>query len=275
MKPFALRWNGRGMRVQRLKGLGKLPDRGQRCSFGGRCNVLLTEPLAFEPADSGTEKGAITYCGLSGREVTLKVSRPITGWKPFREHIYQADVRAGWTSGRRVSGELYYRTRGKVLALLPQLSTRSIREAGGSCTSHGTLDKETLGPLPYGPWKVTEKASKVSFPVRPQAARSGQVVRPGEVRGARLVVDELEREYHTHQEGGSRKTGDHAAAARQLHPHGGQTDFFVDNALEELDRAGRVVLRRDGEADFISGRRNGEDPEGKVSRRGPAGTGAD
>ena len=235
---------------------------------GGGVTVLLRggtyclkEPLAFGPEDSGTEKGAITYAAYQGEKVTLKGSRAITGWKPFRDHIYQADV-SGLDLGPSRFWELYYKDERQVLARFPNFDPKHPR-SGGFLYLHGTLDKDTLGPLPYGPWKMTEKASKVSFPYDPKRLDPGRWSRPGEVRvhvwswlnwnGNIISIKKVDR---------AKQVITLQQPASYILMEGNR--FFVDNALEEMDAPGEWYYDATAKRLYFWPP-DGENPEGKVS----------
>jgi len=60
------------------------------CLRGG--TYRLSEPLAFSPEDSGTEKHAITYAAYPGETAVVSGGRPITGWKRGEGGIWTAQV---------------------------------------------------------------------------------------------------------------------------------------------------------------------------------------
>lgn len=54
----------------------------------------LSEPLVLTPEDGGTAACPITWRAQQGERVLIRGSRKITGWKPWRNGIYQADLKA-------------------------------------------------------------------------------------------------------------------------------------------------------------------------------------
>ena len=52
----------------------------------------LEAPLAFGPADSGTDEHAITYAAAPGEKVVVSGGRPITGWKRGQGEVWTAPV---------------------------------------------------------------------------------------------------------------------------------------------------------------------------------------
>jgi hypothetical protein len=71
----------------------------------------LSEPLAFGPEDSGTEKFAVTYAAAPGEKVVVSGGRKITGWKKGEGEVWTVtlpDAKDGkwafrnlWVNGRR------------------------------------------------------------------------------------------------------------------------------------------------------------------------------
>jgi len=85
--PFATLGRARD-EIRKMKAVGgthasPLPAGGVTVLVRGG-TYCLKEPLVLEPADSGTEKGAITYAAYQGEKVTLKGSRAITGVRLVR-----------------------------------------------------------------------------------------------------------------------------------------------------------------------------------------------
>lgn len=76
----------------------------------------LTEPLVFEPKDSGTAEAPITYQAAPGERAILSGGRTITGWRKLDGRLWVAelpDVKAGQWRFRQlfVSGESRPRAR--------------------------------------------------------------------------------------------------------------------------------------------------------------------
>jgi hypothetical protein len=132
---------------------------------------LLREPLRLGPGDSGTEQSPISYAAYPGEKVTLKGSRAVTGWRPFKGHIYQADLSA-WELGESRFWELYYRGQKQTLARYPNFDPQHPR-SGGFLYLPETLAKGSLTPLPYQPWGIIDKASHDALKYDPKRLDPG------------------------------------------------------------------------------------------------------
>ena len=224
---------------------------------------LLREPLRLGPEDSGTEQSPISYAAYPGEKVTLKGSRAVTGWRPFKGHIYRADLSA-WELGESRFWELYYRGQKQTLARYPNFDPQHPR-SGGFLYLPETLAKDSLTPLPYQPWGIIDKASHDALKYDPKRLDPGKWSQPTEVRvhvwswmnwnRDILPIKAVDREKHIISLG---------QPARYLLMKGNR--FFVDNALEELDAPGEwyTTARRSG---FIFGRRMAKIPRAKCPCR--------
>ena len=141
---------------------------------------LLREPLRLGPEDSGTAQSPITYAAYPGEKVTLKGSRTVTGWKPFKGHIYQADL-SDWELGESRFWELYYQGQKQTLARYPNFDPQHPR-SGGFLYLPETLAKDSLTPLPYQPWGIIDKASHDALKYDPKRLDPGKWSQPTEVR---------------------------------------------------------------------------------------------
>ncbi len=77
-RPFATLQRARD-EIRDLKAEGGLPGGATVLVQGGTYH--LAEPLTFDPEDSGTTEGPITYTADKGAKVSLRGSRPVTGWR--------------------------------------------------------------------------------------------------------------------------------------------------------------------------------------------------
>ncbi len=55
----------------------------------------LSEPITFEPGDSGTEKYSITYKNESGKQVEIRGGMKLSGFKRYNDTIWQIDMPQG------------------------------------------------------------------------------------------------------------------------------------------------------------------------------------
>ena len=92
----------------------------------------LAEPLRLGPEDSGAPRAPITYAACPGEKVTLAGSRVVTGWKPFKAHIYQADL-SDCRSAHRASGNSITTVRSRSSPAI-LTSTQSTRGRAAFCT---------------------------------------------------------------------------------------------------------------------------------------------
>ncbi len=202
---------------------------------------LLREPLRFGPRDSGTQQSPITYAAYPSEKVTLKGSRAVTGWRPLRNHIYQADL-SGWDLAESQFWELYYKEQKQTLARYPNFDPQHPR-TGGFLYLPETLAKDSLTPLPYQPWGIIDKASHASLQYNPRRLDPGKWSHPTEVRlhvwswmnwnRDILPLKAVDREKHVITL---------RQPARYMLMKGNR--FFVDNALEELDAPGEWYYDR-------------------------------
>ena len=111
--------------IRRLKAAGEL-QQPIRVRIGSG-EYALSEPVVFEPQDSGTEHCPISYCGEDQSRPTLSGGRRITGWQKQGDRwvAHLPEVQAGkwgfaalWVNGQRrtrarTPNEDYFYTAGK------------------------------------------------------------------------------------------------------------------------------------------------------------------
>jgi hypothetical protein len=266
-------WSGRLAKPNAAHGDGPLAtlatarDRVRKTKSSGATvlvrggTYLLRQPLRFGPQDSGTQQNPITYAAHPGEKVTLKGSRTVAGWKPLRDHIYQADL-SGWELGESRFWDLYYQGQKQTLARYPNLDPQHPR-SGGFLYLPETLAKDGLTPLPYQPWGIIDKASHVSLQYDPRRLDPGKWSQPTEVRVHVWSWMNWNRDILPIQAVDLKK---HVITLRQparyMLMKGNR--FFIDNALEELDTPGEWYYDRKAKRlDFWPP--GGENPDGKVS----------
>jgi hypothetical protein len=139
---------------------------------GGTYN--LSEPLVLTPEDSGTATCPVTWRAQEGERVIIRGGRKITGWKPWRNGIYQADLKAQGLKGVSFH-QLFYRaatssdsfsTR-EVLARYPNFDPQHPRTGGNLYVAQkAAKPREQLiygdGDIPWDLWKDTSQAEVVS-----------------------------------------------------------------------------------------------------------------
>ncbi len=89
----------------------------------------LKQPLVFTPEDSGAEACPITYAAEPGGEVVLRAGRAVTGWTPWRDGLYRADLKAQGLEGVSFH-QLFYRGARQILARYPNFDPEHPRTGG-------------------------------------------------------------------------------------------------------------------------------------------------
>ncbi len=126
----------------------------------------LPETLVFTPEDSGTEACPITYMAQPGEAVVLRGGRTITGWEPWRDGIYRADLKTQGLDGARFH-QLFYRGRRQTLARYPDLDPAHPR-TGGQLYVEDTAPRPRAqlfyaeGAVPFDRWRDFSQAEVVS-----------------------------------------------------------------------------------------------------------------
>jgi len=87
--PFASITRARAA-IRALKAGGDLPGPVKVFIHGG--TYRLSEPLVFEPQDSGTEQYPISYEALGDEKPIFSGGRQITGWRKVEEGLWEAEV---------------------------------------------------------------------------------------------------------------------------------------------------------------------------------------
>jgi hypothetical protein len=214
--PFATILRARD-EIRRLKTESALPEGAKVILRAGTYH--LTVPLILGPQDSGTKGAPITYLPFRGERVSLKGSVPVTGWRPYRDGIYQATAPEAALAGGRF-WQLYYRDTRQPLARYPNYNPKHPR-SGGFVYVAG----------------VVEKGSKTLLQYNPDRLDPAKWSRPEEVRvhiwswlnwnRSILPVKQVDRDRHVIEFG---------KPASYMISHGNR--FFVENSLEELDAPG-------------------------------------
>ena len=231
-KPFATLQRARDELRARKAATG-LPDGATVVVREG--TYFLPEPLVLGAEDSGAEQGPITYAAARGAKVALKGSRPVTGWKPYRDGIWQADLR-GVTLGESRFWQLFYKGKRQILARSPNFDPKHPR-SGGFAYLAATLSKSDLKPMPYRPHAVRGKASQVAMLYDPKRLDPRKWAKPTEARvhvwswlnwnRNICTVKAVDPERHII-----------TLASPASYPLMEGNRFFVENALEELDAPG-------------------------------------
>ncbi|NOZ23103.1 MAG: right-handed parallel beta-helix repeat-containing protein [Planctomycetes bacterium] len=245
--------------IRKIKETG-LPKGGVAVNVRGGV-YSLHKTLVLGPEDSGTEAGPIVYAAHPGEKVILKGSRPITGWKPYKDQIYQADLTGVDLGGSRF-WELYYDGKRQVLARYPNFDPKHPR-SGGFAYLAGTLQQDNSTPMPYSPWKARKEGTKTAFLYNPKRLAPDKWSKPTEARvhvwswlnwNRNIVpIKSIDQEKHiiTLQ----RRTSYALIEGNR---------FFIENVFEELDAPGEWYYDEAAKR-LTFWPPDGKNPEGKVS----------
>ncbi len=138
-KPFVTLEHARDV-VREARAAGKLTGAAQIVVRGGA--YYLPRPIVFEPQDSH-----LTIQASRGEEVVVSGGRPVTGWKPWRGKILQADLSrlALPDLGFR---ELYYNGKLMPWARVPNFDPQHPR-TGGFLQNAGLAEADTKTKFLY------------------------------------------------------------------------------------------------------------------------------
>lgn len=95
---------------------------------GGK--YFLDKTVVLDPRDSGTQACPISYSAAPGEKVTISGGRIVTGWKPYKGRIWQAEIR-GPKSGKRAFRQLFYNGKRQRRARWPSSILRTRCSADG------------------------------------------------------------------------------------------------------------------------------------------------
>ncbi|MGC9319711.1 MAG: right-handed parallel beta-helix repeat-containing protein, partial [Armatimonadota bacterium] len=136
---------------------------------GGPVRVLMHEgvyelprPLVFEAEDGGTDEAPVRYEAAEGEEVTLRGSRGVVGWEPWRGEIWRADLVAQGLEGVRFH-QLFHGGRRQTLARHPNADPGRPRTGGFIYVEdRGPTPAEQFiyaeGDIPFGAWEDISQA---------------------------------------------------------------------------------------------------------------------
>ena len=165
----------------------------------------LDKPLVLEPQDGGTKDCPITWRAKEGERVVITGAKKVTGWKPWKDGIFQSDLKAQGLEGLSFH-QLFYRSSAQpraefaarqVLARFPNFDPEHPRTGGflyAAATSPKPRDQVayTEGDIPFDQWKDMSQAEVFStymrgwqFCIAPIGSvdRQAQLLNVKEVRG--------------------------------------------------------------------------------------------
>lgn len=188
-------------------------------------DYCLPEPLVFTPADSGTETAPLVIRAAEGGRPALLGSRRVTGWEPFRDGIFRADLKATALAGKGF-WQLYFRGKRQVLARFPNEDPAHPR-SGGFLYMGDVAEKDSRTLLRYKPERLDP-----SRWANPKAARVHIWSWLNWNRNI-LPIASIDTENSVITLGGP-------ASYKLIEGN----RFFVENLLEELDTPGEWYLDR-------------------------------
>ena len=200
---------------------------------GGK--YFLNETLELTESDSGTLECPVTWCAYPGEKPVLSGGRRVSGWRPYREDIFQCDLPEA-RGGKWKLRQLFFNGWRQTRARYPDFDPES--------------------PL-YGGWATpedpAEKGSPVTLKYKPGTLKR-HWAKPTEaevflLNGMGLTdiipIKTIDEESYVITLAGPVK--DQAAMPYVFYPRsrvsiGPGHLFYVENVLEELDRPGEWCL---------------------------------
>jgi len=246
--------------IRKLRAQNGLPDGAIVTVRAGA--YYLPDPFVVGPDDSGTEAGPITYAAEEPGKVALLGSRPVTGWKPLRDGIYQADLSAMHLGPSRF-WQLFYRGERQILARYPNFDPQHPR-SGGFLYIKTTLQDDHRTVVPYEPWgAIPKQASRTAFGYNPERLDPTRWARPTDARvhvwpwlnwnRNMLPLKAIDLDSHALVL---------AQPASYALMEGNR--FFVENLFEELDAPGEWYVDETARKLYFRPP-DGQNPEGQVT----------
>lgn len=196
----------------------------------------LSEPLVFEPADSGTEK-PITYAAYTGEQVTLSGGRKLTcRWNPYKDGIMRCElpeVRAG----RCDFSQLFINGKRQIRARYPNFDHQNPLVGGTGYIDVANEAKNWPAKgFPYNPGTFTKKRW-----AKPQEAVV-HIFHKHYYGSLQWNVESVDWESHVVNLGwgGFQINGSHTENISSL--LGPASRYFIENVFEELDAPGEWYL---------------------------------
>lgn len=194
----------------------------------GAGTYAITETLKFEPQDSGTAEAPVLWRGFKNEKPTLIGGRTITGWKPWKGEILQADVGAQGFKGIPFT-QLFSNGRRQHLARYPNFDPQN-PYGGGWAYVEGDYwpmyaekpgeDKQTLHVKPQD-WRNWARPEEVQVFIFPRYNWWNNIVRVKSVDAEKRIVTTAQEPSY------AMRPGDR---------------YFFQGALEELDAPGEWYL---------------------------------
>ncbi|HJN13679.1 MAG: right-handed parallel beta-helix repeat-containing protein [Pirellulaceae bacterium] len=188
---------------------------------------FLSEPFVLDGQDSGTEDRPITYTVYPGHKAVLSGGRRIVGWKPYRGQILQARLPEA-AGGRWKFRQLFFDDRRQIRSRWPNRDPRDPLY-GGWAFIEATLPAGEKQPVEFrfAPGQAPRqwaKPQQVEINVFPWYCWVNDII----------PIERADSEKRT------------VTLTRPVHfdfmPLMSGNRFYVENALEELDRPGEWCL---------------------------------
>ncbi|HOQ86762.1 MAG TPA: right-handed parallel beta-helix repeat-containing protein [Phycisphaerae bacterium] len=200
----------------------------------------LTEPVVFEPEDSGTDRAPVYYEAAPGARPVFTGGEKITGFVRGENGVWTADVPAV-RDGQPRFEQLFVN------------GQRAVRARTPNKWYHYMVDK-----IDHGIDPATGQAADLS--TRAFIVRPGDVKQWPDMQDALLVIYEsweIVRTHIAHFDPATNRVVVRTGTAWQLFKWGPSQRFHVENVAEALDAPGEWHLTRDGKLSYIP--RPGED----------------
>ncbi|MBI4581181.1 MAG: right-handed parallel beta-helix repeat-containing protein, partial [Planctomycetes bacterium] len=218
--------------VRRIKATGPLAEPVHVIFADGEYPV--TQPVAFEPADSGTDVFPIIYEAADKATPIITGGRRITGWTRSADNVWTADV-PQVRAGEPRFEQLFINGR------------RAVRARSPNQWYHYILDRVDYGPEP-GRGKPADLSHR-AFIVRP-----GDIQPWPDLKDALLIVYESWDTVFSHIAEFDPQTNRVVltqGTSWKLFQWGPNQRFVVENVAAALDAPGEWFLSREGKLSYI------------------------
>lgn len=206
--------------LRRLRAAGELPAGATVHIRAG--TYTLTEPLALGPEDAGSAEAPVVFRGYEGERPRLVGALPVSGWRPWRDGIMQADLKGTALEGV-VFRQLFFNGTRQVMARYPNVDPDDVHfgQWAHVLDADGRKDAVMCTDDVIKDWTNVERAEVC---IHPSYGWAWMVI---PVKSVDRETNEIRLARGTHY---GQRVGDR---------------FYVQNLLEELDAPGEWYLDRD------------------------------
>jgi hypothetical protein len=218
--------------VRRIKSAGPLTEPVRVIFAEGR--YPTTQPVVFEPADSGADAFPVCYEAAKGARPVISGGRTITAFTQDEQGVWTADV-PQIRAGQPRFEQLFVNGR------------RAIRARSPNTLYHYMLDKVDYGPA-SGRGKPADMSHKAFI------ARPGDVKAWPDLKDAVLMIYESWDTVFTHIAEFDPATNQvvlTTGTSWKIFNWGPNQRYVVENVAEALDAPGEWFLSRDGKLSYI------------------------